>query len=198
MQYSNRAGGLQLSLRFLLLGRHLPAAPHSWAATPIIPAPEHPETGRRAVDLGKPLPWSECYVHSLSAFNAFVSRIYQHPIAGPAFSDDEHDELRFCVGTDNKRRTRALNEAQAEAQRHELLRNKSDDRSSDDDQSVEPTTGDRDLGDILPRVDCDPGMEMRLHVELWVNIESIDVPGDPANIRTEISRLQQYVAVNYA
>lgn len=70
---------------FLLADRGLPAAPRSFAAVPIAPAPPHPDTGRAAAQLSRPLPWPDCHLHTLRDFTAPISRLYRRP-EGPEFA----------------------------------------------------------------------------------------------------------------
>ncbi|KZV94920.1 hypothetical protein EXIGLDRAFT_766658 [Exidia glandulosa HHB12029] len=180
----------KLRLDFYLAHTGLPDSPEEWAATPIAPAPAHPTTGRLPILPSYALPWPNCHIHTLNAVIAAVSRIYQYPAPGPSLNA----EARTALGHHRLDDTRAYQppedddsvgddedyeDALAEL-REEMLELEVYPQPADDD-----ATG---MFDIIPQ---DTTPQMMLHVEVWVDVNSIEWPSNPADLGSEIKRLRK-------
>ncbi|EJD39164.1 hypothetical protein AURDEDRAFT_116244 [Auricularia subglabra TFB-10046 SS5] len=186
------AGGIQLSLSFILAGRGLPPPPNSWAAVPIAPTPSHPNTARSAVHANSQLPWPDCYIHTLEILTARVSRIYQHRTPGPCFSEDEHGEIMYHSGMDSRadsmaRRAAAAPVAQPPPEPARLDDGERMNAGPKVDES-DPTAV---LLEMFPNILADGRPEMKYHVQMWINLADCDEVACPADLRAEKKRLRE-------
>ncbi|KZV94932.1 hypothetical protein EXIGLDRAFT_766666 [Exidia glandulosa HHB12029] len=186
------AGAPRLSLSFHLVGRGLPNA-HSWGATPIAPAPAHPVTGRQPLEVTAPLPWPDCHIHSFVSDAAIVSRLYQHRTPGPSITDHHlfweysNDDNEAYESDEDEDRFIPEYEAALESFREQLREAEAEAAAEgffpQEDESV-PTS----MEDIFGKRNA---RELQLHVEMWVDLESISEPGDPRDFEAEVKRLKE-------
>ncbi|KZV94919.1 hypothetical protein EXIGLDRAFT_766657 [Exidia glandulosa HHB12029] len=180
----------KLRLDFYLAHTGLPASADKWAATPIAPAPTHPTTGRLPILASHALPWPNCHIHTLDAIIAAVSRIYQHHAPGPSLNA----EARRALGLHRLQDTRAYQPPE-------------DDGSVPDDEDYEdalavlreemlelevyPQAADDEATSMFDVIPQDTTPQMKLHVEVWVDISSIEWPSNPVDLGSEIKRLRK-------
>ncbi|KZV94935.1 hypothetical protein EXIGLDRAFT_736166 [Exidia glandulosa HHB12029] len=185
------AGVPKLSLHFYFARDDLPNAPNEGAAIPLAPAPSHPSNGRASVAPSFPLPWPDCHVATLHSLAAIVSRIYQHPTSGPALTRTQRRQVADMVHRDFKQYKPLLadaNEPTAEWDEALALARECIAQAAAEQPPPDEEDGARGMMDIFPRNDV---AQMKLHVEMWVDVNSIERPGDPANLKAEINRLKQ-------
>ncbi|KZV88507.1 hypothetical protein EXIGLDRAFT_772623 [Exidia glandulosa HHB12029] len=186
------AGAPRLSLAFHLVTRGLPKA-HSWGATPIAPAPAHPVTGRQPLKLSVPLPWPDCHILSFVSDAAIVSRLYQHRTPGPRLTDHElfwehsNDDNEAYESDEDEDKAIPEYEAALESFREQLREAEAEAAAEgffpQEDESV-PTS----MEDIFGKRNA---RELQLHVEMWIDLESISEPGDPRDFEAEVVRLKE-------
>ncbi|KZV94929.1 hypothetical protein EXIGLDRAFT_736164 [Exidia glandulosa HHB12029] len=189
------AGAPRISFSFCLVARGLPNPPHEWAATPIAPAPAHPLTGREALIPSPPVPWSDCYINNLVSEVATVSRLYQHRTPGPVLAEADwlragdyaNDDNEAYESDEDEDRVVPEYEAAMQSFREELREAEAEAAAAgifpQEDESV-PLS----MGDFFGRRNA---REMKLHIEMWVDVESISQPGDHASFEAEVARLKE-------
>ncbi|KZV88508.1 hypothetical protein EXIGLDRAFT_772624 [Exidia glandulosa HHB12029] len=185
------AGMPKLSLQFYFARNGLPDEPNDWAAIPLAPAPPHPRTGRAPVTPSYPLPWSNCHIATLHTLFATVSRIYQHHTPGPSITRPQRRQVADMVNRDVKEYKPTETEADAPTPDYEealALAREYIAQAAAEQPPPDDDDGARGMMDIFPRNDV---AQMKLHVEMWVDVNSIERPGDPANLKAEIHRLKQ-------
>ncbi|KZV88512.1 hypothetical protein EXIGLDRAFT_722621 [Exidia glandulosa HHB12029] len=186
------AGAPRLSLSFYLVGRGLPNA-HSWAASPIAPAPAHPVTGRQPLEVTAPLPWPDCHIHSFVSDAAIVSRLYQHRTPGPSITDHHlfwdysNDDNEAYESDEDEEKVIPEYEAALESFREQLREAEAEAAAEgffpQEDESVPMS-----MEDIFGKRNA---RELQLHVEMWIDLESISEPGDPRDFEAEVARLKE-------
>ncbi|EJD39375.1 hypothetical protein AURDEDRAFT_146620 [Auricularia subglabra TFB-10046 SS5] len=176
---SPKAGGPVLSRNFQLVGRGLPGAPYSWAATPVSPAAAHPETQRPAVHPSAPLPWDDCHIYSMAQHTARVSRIYQSPNSGPFFPLDEYGEISLTVEED-----RARSDSNSEVSVPSSVSSHGSATGTGNGQNFQSRVSEafdegRAMRELLPGL-VDLGLpEVNIYVQLWVDINAAGELGQP-------------------
>ncbi|KZV88509.1 hypothetical protein EXIGLDRAFT_772625 [Exidia glandulosa HHB12029] len=144
------AGAPRLSLAFQIVIDGLPKPPQDWAATPIAPAPAHPQTGREPVRFA-------------------LARLTNKDNAN--YESDEEDAPAEVPEYEA-----------AIAQAREYLR---EEQAQQPQPVMEDSVG---MFDILPDTS---GRAMKLCVEMWVDVNSIERPANPQHLRAEIGQLRE-------
>ncbi|EJD39342.1 hypothetical protein AURDEDRAFT_187377 [Auricularia subglabra TFB-10046 SS5] len=191
MVYSSVVGGVQLALCFLLAGPGLPSPPYSKAAVPIAPTPPHLDLERPPARASRPLPWADYYFHTLEYLHARVSRIYQHAQAGPSFTDDEFDEIKYASGMDARAYPRFGHDTDDEVDCDGSTVSRDgpildDARGHDECQSAGPYDP-----MVFPIQFKEGRSEMFYHVQMWVDITAFEHLDRPENLHAEQRRLHQ-------
>ncbi|KZV94171.1 hypothetical protein EXIGLDRAFT_748749 [Exidia glandulosa HHB12029] len=105
----NANGRHRLSVEVYLIGQGLPLEKDPAFSVPIAPAHTHP-SNRVSPVLSTPLPWPNCYVHSLCNFLCLVSRIHYDPMRSPPFvlKKQRHEVMLQTMGDRNENIRRNL------------------------------------------------------------------------------------------
>ncbi|KZV88526.1 hypothetical protein EXIGLDRAFT_772639 [Exidia glandulosa HHB12029] len=183
---------------FFCVGRGLP--PDAESAVAI-----HPAAGtaaRPALVPSKPLPWPDCYVHTIESFEAVISRIHQHtPITAISRADvgtlsdyATDDEFRVSHAA-----AAAAAAAAAKAGPHpgDIDTPASEPSvvdysaaSATSTSSVEsPTSPTAALGPERPPSPHQP-QRMDLHMEMWLDLDAGHELSDPKLLTSELALLQ--------
>ncbi|KZV94925.1 hypothetical protein EXIGLDRAFT_736162 [Exidia glandulosa HHB12029] len=182
----------KLTAGFHLTGVGRPDLSEHLAAIPVAPSWAHSLAAPRRgyVTPSYPLPWPNCHIAGLDYLTASVSRIHHHHTAGPCVSHEQRNAVRelsrayqslYGPSEDDVLDVEFVE--QVAGLRKEVWGSDSDwDESEGDD--------DRDLG-IWSVIPPDDAPRMRLNVEIWVDVHSIERPGNPADLRSEMRRLMQ-------
>ncbi|KZV88500.1 hypothetical protein EXIGLDRAFT_722616, partial [Exidia glandulosa HHB12029] len=179
----------KLRLNFYLANDGLPNPPDEWAATPIAPAPAHPTTGRAPVIPSHAPPWPNCHIHNLESIIAAVSRIYQHRVPGPSLQEDQ----RRILGRNFRDDRRAYqppddNEDEDEDDYEEALAELREEMRELDVHAGPAEDDATGMFDLIPQ---DTTPQMKLHVEIWVDLECVERPGNPADFYSVVRRLRR-------
>ncbi|KZV94921.1 hypothetical protein EXIGLDRAFT_834630 [Exidia glandulosa HHB12029] len=177
-----------LSLKFYLAYDGLPDPPLDWAATPVSPAPAHPATGREPVTSSSPLPWPNCHLTSLDVIIGIVSRIHQHHTPGPSFTRQQRNIFARHARNDNNSYEPEDDEGFDAEYEEALAELREEMRELEEEQPAVAEDDARGMFEIIPQ---DNTPQMKLNVEMWVDLASIDRPGNPANLMREIRHLKE-------
>ncbi|EJD39343.1 hypothetical protein AURDEDRAFT_139305 [Auricularia subglabra TFB-10046 SS5] len=191
MIWTQKAAGVQLNLSFMIAGQGLPPSPNSWAAIPIAPSPPLPDSHRPPVVPSAPLPWANCYLHTLERLSARVSRVYQHRTPGPFFTEDDHDEIRYLAGIDRRADTTARNAAKPNPHPPPPEQQMNDDDLMAAQSKVDASDPVASMLEMFPHLHADGRPEMKDHVQIWVDITVIDQPASPEELEAEMQRLKE-------
>lgn len=191
MTWTQKAGGIQLNLSFMLAGQGLPPPPKSWAAIPISPSPPLPDSDRPPVVPSAPLPWPNCYLPTLERLTARISRVYQHHNPGPSFIEDDHDEIRYWAGIDRRADVTAREAARPKHQSPPPEEHGDDDDLMANQPKVDVSDPVASMLEMFPHLHADGRAEMKDHVQMWVDITVIDRPASPEDLEAEMQRLKE-------
>lgn len=187
-----------------LVGQGLLAPPRSVAAVPISNAPVLPENGRASLQTSPRFPRDDCYLYTLETLTATVSRIYQESLSGYAISEKDIRAYRLAVIRDNRAFASSYRPSQ-----HADDGADADDRTDADDGTDGIADSDEDASESLPVSRSDsasegPGLadilfhednvpQMKLHVEMWLDVSPDDAFGTPDDVGRIVAQLEQYV-----
>ncbi|KZV94957.1 hypothetical protein EXIGLDRAFT_736183 [Exidia glandulosa HHB12029] len=183
----------KLEYRLLCVGRGLPV--EGYPAVPLDPA--HSESLERpAVVTSAPLPWPDCYVHTLEAFTACISRLHKSPQNVVSISkQDLHAVLKYSVydqyrhGQEKVAAYEAAQAARPAASQpaypddvdaspahsvHSYSSSSASGSGSDSGRTASP---------FQPR-------RMDLHMEMWLDLNAGHKLSDPKLLTSELDQLE--------
>ncbi|EJD42734.1 hypothetical protein AURDEDRAFT_168257 [Auricularia subglabra TFB-10046 SS5] len=180
------AGMPRFSPILLLAGKGLPPEPYSWAAISVSPTGPHPETGRKPAHTDFPLPWADCYIHTLSGIPCIVSRLYQHPVTGPILSPEEYEEVCDAREDDDER----LATEQDARIAQELDAHRPTTPPSREPLVLQDCTSEPFFEQWLGDPAAPPPRRLKLSFEMWMDTSSLDELSDPKALLSEVRRLR--------
>ncbi|EJD36628.1 hypothetical protein AURDEDRAFT_129951 [Auricularia subglabra TFB-10046 SS5] len=143
---------------------------------PVHPCTSHPDA-RAALQASAPLPWSECYVHTLQLVNAFVSRVHHANPTKAVVRKDEMRRLAKCVVQDQY----------AAAEQARAVESDCDESESGDDpecgSDAESTYGSEAA--VEPEMAAPPDVYM----EIWEDLGIASALGEPKDVGADIDEI---------
>ncbi|KZV81968.1 hypothetical protein EXIGLDRAFT_359003 [Exidia glandulosa HHB12029] len=186
-----------LTFLFYLIGRGLPDPPY--ASVPLSKNAPHP-SGRAAVTLPSPLPWPDCYVHTLQRFSGQIIRIHMDSPSRILLSEEDQEFVVSSRVEDGPTRPSVSEVEEAPDPDLDALEDQltydmtEDDSMSSQDQAQAGTLSAHEDGTATGSSatdddDDDEPQKLRIRVEMWLDVTSVSEPGDPQLLVDQIHQL---------
>ncbi|EJD39314.1 hypothetical protein AURDEDRAFT_153894 [Auricularia subglabra TFB-10046 SS5] len=150
---------------------------------PVHPCVDHPE-GRAPLVPSAPLPWPDCYVHTLQLVNAFVSRVHHSTPKNAKITPEELRRVSDLVVDDqygaaaDRRAARAGNERRGET--YSELSYYSDDSEDEDGGDSSASS----FGDEI-------SAPAEVYIEIWEDLTVATSLGEPKDVGADIDEIVQ-------
>ncbi|KZV88523.1 hypothetical protein EXIGLDRAFT_174654 [Exidia glandulosa HHB12029] len=189
----------KMEYTFFCVGHGLP--PDAECAVAI-----HPAVGtslRPALVPSNPLPWSDCYVHTVQSFEAVISRVYKRAPTNAAISRADLRTLTGYATRDEIRTARAANAAAAARAPPPTHENENDAPASEHSYHTgdysEASGGSSDGSPESPTAALGPErppspyrpQRMDIHMEMWLDLHADHELSDPKLLVSQFEHLKR-------
>ncbi|KZV88752.1 hypothetical protein EXIGLDRAFT_751527 [Exidia glandulosa HHB12029] len=187
-----------LKFLFYMIGRGLPDPPY--ACVPLSPDAPHP-FGRAAVALPSPLPWPDCYVHTLLRFSAQIIRIYADSPSRILLSEEDQGLVVSSRVEDGRAAERSIRPSVPETEEApnpdlDALEDQLTYDMTEDDlpppQAGTPSVHEDErtgTATSSSATDDDEPMKLQIRAEMWLNVADVSQPGNPQVLADQIRQL---------